>query len=104
MHTLPQHQPLQNKKYRNRATTSDVVKDNIFRKARNTNEERKVIEELKEKSGYYIKADKRKTLVIWDKEDYDNRMKEKLENGRSRRLRTDPLLQLVKQVNKVVKE
>lgn len=54
-----------------RAATADAIKDNKFRKTRNTNEERKVIKELRRKRVYYIKMS-----IILIK--YDNRVKEKL--------------------------
>lgn len=52
--------------------------------ARSTNEERKVIKEVREKPVYYIKTEN--TVVILDKKDYDNRMKKKLGNGRYSKL------------------
>lgn len=75
-------------------------------KARNTNNtwEKKIIKELRGKPIYYLKVDKGNALVILDKEDCENRMKDKLQNGPSRRLRIGPLQQLIKQMNKFIKK
>lgn len=67
-------------------------------------EEVKILKELREKSVYYTKADKGNAVVILDKEDYDNRMSEKINNGPYRQLRVDPLPTMVKHVEKTLKE
>lgn len=67
-------------------------------------EEIRILKELKTKPVFYTKADKGNAVVILDKEDYDNRMTEKITNGPYRQLRIDPLPSIVKHVDKTLKE
>lgn len=88
-----------------RNATTETVKDIKLQKARDLNHQAvKTIRELKEKPVFYIKADKGNALVIMDKEDYDRRMMEVINNGPYRKLRKDPLPDLIKRVEKTMKE
>lgn len=88
-----------------RATASRIIEEMGSSRTRNGNtRERKIIKELKEKPVYYVKADKGNTLVILDQEDYDQRMSNKINEGPYKELRNDPLPDLVKRVDKTLKE
>lgn len=88
-----------------RATAAETIKeDRLCRTKKRSAHEEKVIKELVEKPVYYIKADKGNALVIMDKVDYDSRMADKIRNGPYRKLRNDPLPDLVKRVDKIFKE
>ena len=63
-----------------------------------------IVKELREKPVFYIKADKGNKIVIMDKDDYDEQMSQKINNGPYRQLRANPLPDMVKRFEKTVKE
>ncbi|XP_053699027.1 uncharacterized protein LOC128745997 [Sabethes cyaneus] len=85
-----------------RTTVAEVIKENHHQKKRNP--EVRIVKELKEKPVYYVKADKGNKVVIMNKEDYDHQMLEKINNGPYRQQRMDPLPEIVKRVNRTIKE
>ncbi|XP_062700128.1 uncharacterized protein LOC134284823 [Aedes albopictus] len=66
--------------------------------------EQRIIKELNQKPVFYLKADKGNKTVIMNKEDYDEIMNNKIQNGPYRKQRTDPLPGLVRRVDKTLKE
>lgn len=86
-----------------RTITSHIIKDGQ-EQSRSNDKEIRIIKELKTKPVYYVKADKGNAVVIMDKEDYDNQMTTKINNGPYRQLRVDPLPSMVKHVEKTLKE
>lgn len=76
-------------KERIRAVTAPAIKKNNIKKARHTYKERMIIQDFREKPAYYIKREKMYALVILDKEDSENRMKDDRENRLHRRLRSE---------------
>ncbi|XP_037930276.1 uncharacterized protein LOC119665014, partial [Teleopsis dalmanni] len=68
------------------------------------NKDQKVLKELKRKPVYYIKADKGNALVIMDKDEYDQRVQEKIDNGPYREFRINPLPEMVNRTNKLVEK
>lgn len=79
------------------------MRNNSERRNRNRLE-RNIIKDLREKPVYYVKADKGNALVILDQEDYDQRMNDKINEGPYRKLKKDPLPDLIKRVDKTLKE
>lgn len=84
-----------------RTFTEDTLK--TLEHTPNTHETN-IIKELKDKPVFYTKADKGNAIVILDKINYDNLMIEKLNNGPYRKQRKDPLTDIVKKVDKTIKE
>lgn len=88
-----------------RNITSEVLQNGKGHSLSKTEkEEIRILKDLKAKPVFYTKADKGNAVVILDKEDYDNRMLEKITNGPYRKLRVDPLPSMVKHVDKTLKE
>lgn len=87
-----------------RNITEEVLEVNRGQVKRGNSKEVKILRELKEKEVYYVKADKGNAVVILDKEDYDNKMNEKITTGPYRQLRVDPLPGMVRHVDKTIKE
>lgn len=54
-----------------------------------------------QKPAYFIKADKDNLLVVMDKGNYENGMKDKPKNAPYRRNRTDSAPQLVKEIGRL---
>ncbi|XP_065079122.1 uncharacterized protein LOC135702061 [Ochlerotatus camptorhynchus] len=63
-----------------RTITSNIIKDGQEQSRANEKEIR-IVKELKSKAVYYVKADKGNAVVIMDKDDYDNQMTTKINNG-----------------------
>ncbi|XP_065092087.1 uncharacterized protein LOC135712918 [Ochlerotatus camptorhynchus] len=83
--------------------TSNIIKGGQ-EQSRSNEKEIRTVKELKSKAVYYVKADKGNAIVIMDKNDYDNLMKTKINNGPYRQLRVDPLQNIVKRLEKALKE
>ena len=82
-----------------REMTSKLIEaNNNIRNNKNHRDER-ILKELREKPVYYVKADKGNTLVILDKQEYDEKMQEKIDNGPYICFRNDPLPNLIKKVD-----
>lgn len=79
-----------------------VIKTKKNYKGRKATEETRIVKELKNKPVYYMKADKGNTMVIMDKEEYDERVKEKLRNGKFREIKTNPLPESLKRIEKTL--
>ncbi|XP_065086836.1 uncharacterized protein LOC135708664 [Ochlerotatus camptorhynchus] len=62
-----------------RTITSNIIKDG--QDGRANEKEIRIVKELKSKAVYYVKADKGNAVVIMDKDDYDNQMITKINNG-----------------------
>ncbi|XP_055389983.1 uncharacterized protein LOC129618968 [Condylostylus longicornis] len=84
----------------------------ILRGSNNTNSnldnkpksEHSTVKSLNEKPVYYIKAEKGNTIVIMNKDDYDEKILDKLNNGNFRKIRTNPLKESAVKVKKALKE
>lgn len=88
-----------------RATTSTIMEKMGSSVSGNRSTKQKaIIKSLKEKPVYYVKADKGNALVILDQEDYDRRMKDKIIEGPYKELRSNPLPELIKRVDRTLKE
>lgn len=87
-----------------RNDTEESLKGNKFQLRGQNSDEVKVLSELRDKSVYYVKADKGNAVVILDKDDYDNQMNEKITTGPYRHFRVDPLPTMVRHVEKTLKE
>ncbi|XP_055388054.1 uncharacterized protein LOC129616456 [Condylostylus longicornis] len=69
-----------------------------------TRSEHATVKSLNEKPVYYIKADKGNTIVIMNKDDYDEKIIDKLNNGNFRKTRINPLKESAMKVRKALKE
>lgn len=94
----------QNKKEDIRKCVAESMEKEHKKGNQATKQELRIIKELKQKPVHYMKADKGNAVVIMDKEEYENRVMEKLGNGGFRELKTDPLPDLIKRVEKVIRE
>lgn len=63
-----------------------------------------LVKELNAKPAYYIKADKGNNIVIMDMDDYDNLVTNKIKEGNYRELRTNPLPDLIKRIDRTLRE
>lgn len=64
--------------------------------------ELKIIKELKSKPVFYIKADKGNSVVIMNKEEYDENVKKKLAEGNFQELRKNPMPESLKKIEKTL--
>jgi hypothetical protein len=88
-------------------TAKTIIQDTItqgIRKQRQNYTDTRIVKELKEKPVFYVKADKGNNIVILDKKDYDNIMTKKLTEGPYRKLRKDPLPDILKRFDKTIKD
>lgn len=60
------------------------------------NEEAEVLKSLKQRNCVYVKADKGNKLVILDKNEYEDRMKQLIEDGPYKKISRNPLPKMVK--------
>lgn len=77
---------------------------NIKKPSMKNQKENKILYDLNKKPVYYMKADKGNTIVIMDKEDYNQKMLDKLNNGNFRKIRNNPLKDSSMKVVKTLKE
>ncbi|XP_058446374.1 uncharacterized protein LOC131427320 [Malaya genurostris] len=66
--------------------------------------DKEIVKQLREKPVFYVKADKGNKVVIMDKEDYDNLIIKKINDGPYRKQRADPLPDIIKKVDKTLHE
>ncbi|XP_055377921.1 uncharacterized protein LOC129609823 [Condylostylus longicornis] len=99
--------------------TDNGVKENIrkevykmLRESKNTNSnvdneiksEHATVKSLNEKPVHYIKADKGNTIVIMNKDDYDEKILDRLNNGNFKKIRSNRLKKSAMKVKKALKE
>ncbi|XP_055591000.1 uncharacterized protein LOC129743079 [Uranotaenia lowii] len=63
-----------------------------------------IAKELRRKEVFYVKADKGNSVVIMDKTDYNGLMQAKIDEGPYRVRREDPLPEMIKEVEKTLKD
>ncbi|XP_055585043.1 uncharacterized protein LOC129737901 [Uranotaenia lowii] len=85
-----------------RAEVADVLRKGINGKS--NVEEIQIAKELRRKEVFYVKADKGNSVVIMDKTDYNGLMQAKIDEGPYRVRREDPLPEMVKEVEKTLKD
>ena len=82
-----------------RAQISSALREEASRPRDNSSNDPRIVKELKEKPVFYLKADKGNKVVIMDQDDYDGQLKDKLDNGPYLARRTNPLEQMIKDVD-----
>ncbi|XP_055584744.1 uncharacterized protein LOC129737608 [Uranotaenia lowii] len=85
-----------------RAEVAEVLRKGI--KGHSNKDELDVVKELKKKPVFFVKADKGNSVVILDKTDYNQLIQSKIDEGPYRIRREDPLPEMVKEVEKTLKE
>ncbi|XP_055584738.1 uncharacterized protein LOC129737602 [Uranotaenia lowii] len=85
-----------------RAEVADVLRKGINGKS--NVKEIQIAKELRRKEVFYVKADKGNSVVIMDKTDYNGLMQAKIDEGPYRVRREDPLPEMVKEVEKTLKD
>lgn len=91
------------KAYIRRETTKIIETAKNTTKRRNKGEIQ-IINELKKKPVYYLKADKGNRIVIMDKEEYDRQVVNKIQHGKYKELRVNPLPDSIKRVDRAIRE
>jgi hypothetical protein len=69
-----------------------------------TNKQQTILNELNQKPCTYLQSDKGGRMTILDEQDYIDRMTKKITDGPYRKLRKDPLPDLIKKTNKILNE
>lgn len=86
-----------------RKKTSEVIRESIpVNNAMSSNQ--KLLNDIRQKDCYYMKADKGNKLVILDKQDYDDRMHKLIADGPYESVRRNPLPKMVRLTNVTIKE
>ncbi|KAJ6639272.1 NOF-FB transposable element [Pseudolycoriella hygida] len=80
-----------------------VIKDmKKVKRNKKSAEDFRTIENLRKKNVFYVKADKGNSLVIMEKSDYENRMKDLIKENDYMVLNRDPLRQMVTKTKEII--